>query len=345
MDGYHSSRYFLPKRTPQPSSCSGLYFHQLYTVERMLGRGAYSTVLEGFHRSSGTIAYAVKCIDRTKLAPVEERDIHNEVSILHELRHHNNIIRMYDIFTESRVHYIVMERMRGGELFDRILDKTRYTESEARETCRNILEAVRYCHEHKIAHRDLKPENMLLVSKHDCTSVKIADFGYATRVYEPKSLTTTCGTRSYVAPEILNGIPYDERVDLWSIGVILYILLCGLQPFSDDEDDNDEVLYRQICNGDYHFNDLPWRSVSFEAINMIQSFMQVDPTSRLSASEALTRHPWFQQRRQNEVSPTSVMDIDANFMMMRGASLNHPLKGLKKHGAQRRFNTVIVRKV
>lgn len=264
-------------------------FDNLYQLQGQLGQGAYSIVREGFHKYNRKISCAVKCIDRTKLSEVDEKDIMNEVCILKNLRH-KNIIQLYDGFTESNVHYLVMERLRGGELFDRIISKTRYSEAEARATFRNILEAVQYCHEKQIAHRDLKPENLLLVSENDNTTIKIADFGYAKRVLRPNSLVTACGTRSYVAPEIVNGIPYDQAVDMWSLGVILYILLSGLQPFHDTGDDG---LFDQICNGEFYFDDECWDHVSMEAKLMICSLLVVNPAARLNASQALA-HPWFQ---------------------------------------------------
>jgi len=132
-------------------------------------------------------------------------------------------------------------------------------------------------------------ENLLLVSRNDNTSIKIADLGYAKIVLKPNSLMTECGTRSYVAPEIVLGIPYDERVDMWSVGVILYILLSGLQPFEDNGDDG---LFQQICNGEYYFLDDCWSNISMEARELICGLLGVDPATRLSASQALS-HPWF----------------------------------------------------
>jgi Protein kinase domain len=182
---------------PMPNSSSGMRFDELYRLKGVLGTGAFSTVREGFHRANTDISYAVKCVNRKKLSEEDEAALLDEVGILKEMDH-VHIIRLYDFFEEPSTYYLVLERMRGGELFDRIVAKAYYNEKEARDTCKILLEAVDYCHSHHIAHRDLKPENLLLLSENDDSAVKIADFGFAKKVYEKNSLTTQCGTPGYV---------------------------------------------------------------------------------------------------------------------------------------------------
>lgn len=164
--------------TPEPSSASGMRFDEIYRLKGVLGTGAFSTVREGFHRNNRYRSFAVKCINRKKLSEEDEAALLDEVSILKEMRH-VHIIRLYDFFEEPSTYYLVMERMRGGELFDRIVAKAYYNEKEARDTCKILLEAVGYCHQNHVAHRDLKPENLLLLSGDDDSAVKIADFGFA----------------------------------------------------------------------------------------------------------------------------------------------------------------------
>jgi calcium/calmodulin-dependent protein kinase I len=267
----------------EPNSSSGMRFDELYRLKGVLGTGAFSTVREGFHRSSNTVSFAVKCINRKKLSEEDEAALLDEVSILKEMKH-ENIIRLFDFFEEPSTYYLVMERMRGGELFDRIVAKAYYNEKEARDTCKIVLEAVCYCHENHVAHRDLKPENLLLLSDMDDSAVKIADFGFAKKVYEPNSLTTQCGTPGYVAPEILEGTAYDQRADMWSVGVILYILLGGYPPFIES---TQRDLFRKIRKGDYEFHEEYWGTVSSEAKELISSLLTVDRTVRLTADEAL----------------------------------------------------------
>ena len=246
-----SSYHLELGQTPMPNSESGMRFDELYRLKGVLGTGAFSTVREGYHRSNADLSYAVKCINRKKLSEEDEAALLDEVAILKEMKH-VHIIRLYDFFDEANTYYLVMERMRGGELFDRIVAKAYYNEKEARDTCKILLEAVCYMHDNHVAHRDLKPENLLLLSENDDSAVKIADFGFAKKVYDHNSLTTQCGTPGYVAPEILEGTPYDERADMWSVGVILYILLGGYPPFIES---TQRDLFKKIRKGEYEFHE------------------------------------------------------------------------------------------
>jgi len=155
----------------------------------------------------------------------EDKDaLKDEITILKNINH-INIITLYEVFDENAYYYLVTEIMLGGELFDRIVTKTFYNEKEARDVCKILFEALHRIHSKGIAHRDLKPENLLLVSKTDDKNIKIADFGFAKKVTGSKCLMTQCGTPGYVAPEILHGVPYGTKSDIWSLGVIIYILL------------------------------------------------------------------------------------------------------------------------
>jgi serine/threonine protein kinase len=285
-----------------------------------LGKGAFSTVREATHRVEPDITYAIKCVNRKKLSKEDEAALLDEVAILKEMKH-PHIIRLYDFFAEPNCYYLVMERMSGGELFDRIVAKAYYNEKEARDVCKIVLEAVYHCHVHHVAHRDLKPENLLLRSKEDDSAVKIADFGFAKRVERPNSLKTQCGTPGYVAPEILEGIPYDECADMWSVGVILYILLGGYPPFIEN---NQRELFRKIRKGDYEFHPEYWSSVSEEARELISHLLTVKPSSRLSAKNAL-KNKWITQ---------DAADLEEK-------SLEVNLQELKKFNAKRKFKAAV----
>jgi len=183
----------------------------------------------------------------------------------------------------------VTELVEGGELFDRIVSKTSYNEREARDLIKLLLDTLAYMHQKGVVHRDLKPENLLLCSESDDSAIKIADFGFAKRVTELSSHETACGTPGYVAPEILRGDPYGTEVDIWSMGVICYVLLAGYPPFYDEDQ---KKLFKKIKEGRYYFHDEYWSATSPEAIYMIKQMLCVDQSKRWTADQLL-RHPWI----------------------------------------------------
>lgn len=232
------------------------------------------------------MSFAVKNIHVDKLEKSGRDALQDEVSALRLLRGGPHIVRLHDVFEEPANTYMIMEEMKGGELLQRIVDKEVYTEREARSTTQILFEAIDYCHKKRIAHRDIKPENLLLVEKNDDTSIKIADFGFAKKVTKKNCLSTLCGTAAYVAPEVLDlkSKGYDERADLWSIGVVVYILLGGYAPFEGPI----EELAITILKGEYEFHDEYWAHISVGAKNLVSSLLTVNPDNRMTAEEALT---------------------------------------------------------
>jgi len=187
--------------------------------------------------------------------------------------------------------YLILEFASGGELFDAIVKKGSYSETDAAKIIRQILEAIQYVHNHGIAHRDLKPENLLLVQSETGEDIiKIADFGLS-KDFGAEQLQTSCGTPDYVAPEVLMGEPYDMGVDIWSIGVISYVLLCGFPPFYGD---SQKELFENIMNGTYDFPDPEWTEVSDQAKDFIKKILVVDVEKRASAEECL-QHEWIKE--------------------------------------------------
>jgi len=309
------------KKAPYPDAASGAKFSRVYTLKGVLGTGAFSTVKEGLHKNAPPgMTYAIKVVDRNKLTEEDAAALLDEVAILKEFDH-PHVIRLFDFFEEPNTYYLVMERMSGGELFDRIVAKLYYNEKEARDVCKTLLDAVNYCHENNVAHRDLKPENLLLLSADNDSEVKIADFGFAKRVFVPNSLTTQCGTPGYVAPEILEGLPYDTKADMWSVGVILYILLGGYPPFIEK---NQRDLFRKIRRGEYEFHEEYWGAVSQDAKNLISSLLTVDPKKRLASTEAL-RNNWI----MGDDDELAKKDLGAN------------LEEFKKFNAKRKFKAAV----
>jgi len=196
-----------------------------------------------------------------------------------------------EYFEENNKVYLLTELLTGGELLDAVLEKGHYSEGDARLCFMKLLEGLAYLHTKKIAHRDLKLENLLLDRKDDISTVKIADFGLAKRAAE-STMETICGTPQYVAPEVILGIPgnkYTFTVDLWSAGVILFILLGGYPPFYDEHEPR---LFMKIRRGQYSFDDPVWAKVSDLAKDLIRKLLTTDPDKRLSADEAL-KHEWF----------------------------------------------------
>jgi len=262
-------------------------FQNKYILQDKLGSGAFSVVHLCENRSSSQ-RFAVKCVSKKELTDQDKVAFHDEVLILRTISH-PNVLQYIDLFDEPSFYYLVTELIAGGELFDRIVTRVTYTEEAARDTIRTLLQTVNYLHSQNIIHRDLKPENLLLKNKESDTEIKIADFGFAKRVLEPNSLTTVCGTPDYVAPEIISKIPYGLKADIWSIGVISFILLGGYPPFFDDDQN---ALFRKIKKGKFEYEPAYWSHISNEAKNCINCMLVVDPQSRSSTSDLLN-HPWI----------------------------------------------------
>lgn len=213
----------------------------------------------------------------------------NEIDILKQVDH-PNIVKLIDVYEDSQTFSLVLELMTGGELFETILEKSSFSEQEAKELILPIVDAIKYCHSLGIVHRDIKPENLLFSSKDPSVAViKVSDFGLARTIEEDQFAQTTCGTPGYVAPEILEQLPYTKTCDYWSIGVVLFILLSGCPPFYDEDN---FVLFEKIKNVEFNFDAPAWKSVSSEAKDIICKLLVKDPEGRLTPDEFLA-HPWI----------------------------------------------------
>jgi len=211
-----------------------------------------------------------------------------EMEILQRVDH-PNIIKLHEMIEAENKLYFVMELVTGGELFDRIVEKGSYSEEDAKVLVRKIVGAIEYLHKQDIAHRDLKPENLLVKSIEDDTEVKIADFGLSKIIDKDKMMQTACGTPGYVAPEVLNAEGYDREVDMWSVGVITYILLCGFPPFYSE---SVPEVFEQIMKAEFDYPEEYWDEISGEAKDFINHLLIVDVAKRMTADQAL-QHPWL----------------------------------------------------
>ncbi|XP_047364069.1 calcium/calmodulin-dependent protein kinase type 1 isoform X6 [Vespa velutina] len=235
-----------------------------YILKELLGTGAFSEVRLAESKEKPGQMFAVKIIDKKALKGKED-SLENEIKVLRRFSErvtpqsgagllksdssgetgwltHPNIVQLLETYEDKIKVYLVMELVTGGELFDRIVEKGSYTEKDASGLIRQVLEAVDYMHEQGVVHRDLKPENLLYYSPDEDSKIMISDFGLS-KMEDSGIMATACGTPGYVAPEVLAQKPYGKAVDVWSIGVISYILLCGYPPFYDENDAN---LFAQI---------------------------------------------------------------------------------------------------
>jgi len=269
-----------------------------YSMGDKIGKGAFSTVYEALEKSSGE-KYAVKVINRKF---IKQKLLDREIEIMTKIRH-DNILFCKAVFETDQQIFLVLELVKGGELYDRIVEDGEFNEDEAKEIVFQILSAVEYLHKNQIAHRDLKPENILCSTRSNGTgfrqeSIKVADFGLS-KMFDRELLLSQCGSPTYVAPEVLLAIPYDQSVDMWAIGVITYVMLTGCFPFFE-EGNNYKALYQKIINIDFTFPDDP--PMSNEVKDFISKLLVRDPAKRATI-EQCKEHVWLKstvERKRKE---------------------------------------------
>jgi calcium/calmodulin-dependent protein kinase I len=243
-------------------------------------------------------------IDKSQVGKeVSPKSLQTEVEVLKSITH-PYIIQLKGVFEDEDNLYIVTEIAVGGELFDRILNKGAYSERFAAELVRRILSGIDYLHDRKIVHRDLKPENLLLFSDDDL-DIRICDFGLAKVVGSNTLIQTVVGSPNYVAPEVLQGMGYWKQADLWSIGVITYILLCGYPPFASPDIRD---LLDLIQSGVYEYEEEYWDGISDMAKNFIDHLLVTNPESRYTAKQALD-HPWIKMCEQTNENPGKILEV------------------------------------
>ncbi|TKY86956.1 hypothetical protein EX895_003633 [Sporisorium graminicola] len=255
-------------------------------LPQVLGQGSFAVVKAVVEKSTGT-QRALKIIAKKPLKDNNEKMLKEEITILGKVEH-PNIIKMWDLYETKEGVFIVTDLCRGGELFDRLVEKVHYNELDARHIMKQILEGVAYLHEHDIIHRDLKPENILLRDKSDPSDIVISDFGLSRFIPDEGLLMTACGSPQYVSPEVLLGKGYNAAVDIWSCGVIAYALLGGYTPFYGEDQ---PTLFQQIIKMQVEFEPEYWSEVSDTAKDFILRCL-CPADKRITAREALA-HPWL----------------------------------------------------
>uniref|UniRef100_A0A7S1M088 Protein kinase domain-containing protein n=1 Tax=Neobodo designis TaxID=312471 RepID=A0A7S1M088_NEODS len=296
-------------------------FSEKFEMGDKLGAGHYAEVFLCRNKATGA-KFAVKIIDKSRTTTKQQGEFLGEVAILKELNH-EHCLKLEAFFDEGQHVYVVLELITGGELFARICAERHFSERRAASMMHDILSGVAYLHKRGIVHRDLKPENLLMTSKDENASIKIVDFGFAEKCGHDNKLTKCCGTPLYIAPEVLNaglyktGPPYGIASDVWSLGVIMYILLCGYPPFRA-KTQNDQ--FKRVVAGKYDFPEHKvWGTISAEAKDLIKQMIVLDPSKRLTAEQCLA-HPWMKTNVDTNLTSTveSLKDFSAERTWKRG---------------------------
>ena len=291
-----------------------------------LGHGHYGVVRKCQNRSTKEY-YAIKTIRKAKVSRLEI--LKREIEILRKMDH-PNIIRLVDVYEDDKYLHLVTELCTGGELFDRIIKKTKtaeghYSEKDASKVIRCLLGAISYVHNvHNISHRDLKPENFIFETSAEDSRLKIIDFGLSRYDDEVSHMTTKVGTPYYIAPEVLTR-SYDKECDLWSIGVIMYVMLCGYPPFYGV---TDAEIFASVKRAQFEFRSPEWDTISTAAKDLICGLLQKNPKTRLTADQALS-HRWITmyEPKPKKITPSTLSATNSAHSSMALSAAGHSSTG------------------
>ncbi|KAJ7970646.1 putative Calcium-dependent protein kinase [Quillaja saponaria] len=289
-------------------------FKEFFTLGKKLGQGQFGTTFLCVEKATGK-EYACKSIAKRKLVTDDDvEDVRREIQIMHHLAGHPNVISIKGAYEDAVAVHVVMELCAGGELFDRIIKRGHYTERKAAELTKTIVGVVEACHSLGVMHRDLKPENFLFVNKQEDSLLKTIDFGLSIFFKPGEKFTDVVGSPYYVAPEVLRK-RYGPEADVWSAGVILYILLSGVPPFWAE---SEQGIFEQVLHGDLDFASDPWPSISESAKDLVRQMLVRDPRRRLTAYQVLC-HPWIQV---DGVAPDKPLDSAVLSRMKQFSAMN-----------------------
>lgn len=285
-----------------------------YTIGKELGRGQFGVTYMCTHKQTKE-QYACKSIAKRKLIHKDDKeDVRREVQIMHHLTGQPNIVELKGAYEDKHSVNLVMELCAGGELFDRIIAKGHYSERAAASLCRTMVKVVHTCHSMGVIHRDLKPENFLFLSKDENSPLKATDFGLSV-FYKPGDVfKDIVGSAYYVAPEVLQR-RYGPEIDIWSAGVILYILLSGVPPFWAE---TEQGIFDAILRANIDFESEPWPSISGGAKDLVKRMLEHDPKKRLKAADVLS-HPWM---REDGEAPDKPLDSTVLVRMKQFRAMN-----------------------
>ncbi|XP_022150998.1 calcium-dependent protein kinase 2-like [Momordica charantia] len=261
-----------------------------YSIGKELGRGQFGVTYLCTENSSGK-QYACKSISKRKLVTRNDKeDIRREIHIMQHLSGQPNIVEFKGAYEDKQSVHLIMELCAGGELFDKIIAKGHYSEKAAASVCRSIVNVVHICHFMGVMHRDLKPENFLLASKEENAMLKATDFGLSVFIEDGKVYRDIVGSAYYVAPEVLRR-KYGKEIDIWSAGVMLYILLSGVPPFWAE---TEKGIFDAILRGHIDFETDPWPTISNSAKDLVKKMLTQDPAKRITSAQVL-EHPWMRE--------------------------------------------------
>lgn len=287
---------------------------EFYALGKKLGQGQFGITFLCMEKSTGK-HFACKSIAKRKLLTDDDvEDVRREIQIMHHLAGHTNVISIKGAYEDAVAVHVVMELCAGGELFDRIIKRGHYTERKAAELTRTIVGVVETCHSLGVMHRDLKPENFLFVDQKEDSLLKTIDFGLSIFFKPGDRFNDVVGSPYYVAPEVLRK-RYGPEADVWSAGVIVYILLSGVPPFWAE---TEQGIFEQVLHGDLDFSSDPWPAISEDAKDLVRKMLVRDPRRRLTAHEVLC-HPWVQV---DGVAPDKPLDSAVLSRMKQFSAMN-----------------------
>ena len=302
-----------------------------YRVMQKIGSGTFGKVYKVLH----TVTNQYRAMKVVKIDTINYQDddktFLKEIEMLSQLDH-PSIIKIYEYYSDDLHYYVITELAQGGELYDQIYNIHNYGEADAAVIMKQLLSVVCYIHSKGIVHRDLKPENILLETKKEGDlSIKIIDFGTSNYFDKTQKLTLKVGTPYYIAPEVLKK-EYNQKCDIWSCGVIMYVLLCGSPPFDGPDD---LAIMEKVKSGKYTFNGKEWAEISSEAKQLIGLLLTYDPKDRITAEEGL-KHPWITNFSKNKSLNLNLLGMD------EAGNLKRPFENLRKFNAKQKLQQATI---